>query len=227
MRKTAKYLLAGVFTLVLGLGALVTTRVLSAQQRGAPPPPKPNADVVPTTIQQGTHKTILVGAQDFYLSDGDKGGLFTSTDGGATFTRVANEFHSVTSIVADPADPGQFWVGMAGFDIVKYTLTPGASQFTASSGSGPSATFTTAGRQPVAEIDERAGIARRGAGRAPSPPDTAIHRNRNPLRDLGETLNEATCGHERLQSGDGTPKRCARGSARRPYARRAARAPCP
>src|SRR5688572_15977780 len=47
MRNTAKYLLAGAFTVVLGTGAVVTSRVLSAQAR--PVPPKPNTDVVPAT----------------------------------------------------------------------------------------------------------------------------------------------------------------------------------
>src|SRR5689334_16034929 len=47
MRNTAKYLLAGIFTLMLGAGAVVTSRVLYAQ--GRPAPPKPVSDVVPTT----------------------------------------------------------------------------------------------------------------------------------------------------------------------------------
>ena len=54
MRNTAKYLLAGAFTLMLGTAAVVTSGVLSAQ--GRPAPPKPSADVVPTNQQTPTFR---------------------------------------------------------------------------------------------------------------------------------------------------------------------------
>ncbi|MHB1241813.1 MAG: choice-of-anchor D domain-containing protein, partial [Gaiellaceae bacterium] len=105
---------AGTFTITF-VGRLAKRNVPQLKVTGGA------ATITTTTEGDATNdevQTLTVGADPFYITSGDfPGGVFRSTDGGVTFTRILSE--SATDLVGDPAVANRLYAGVIGAGVYR------------------------------------------------------------------------------------------------------------